>query len=96
MTSMTTTLGALLSHTTGILLDTVDNVFELQDFVIGASLYTHERTGSSNNIRMQILSEYPKLMGMEPPKITTEEDARLWVQLVSEETGLPLEIEWFK
>lgn len=92
--TMTTTLGALLTHSTGILLEEIDIAWDFQDFVVGSALMTHERVHPENNIRMRVLSAYPQLMSMNPPTIHNEDDARLWVELVSEETGIPQLIVW--
>lgn len=92
--TMTTTLGALLTHSTGILLEEIDIAWDFQDFVVGYPLMTHQRVHPENNIRMQVLSAYPQLMSMNPPTINSETDGRLWVELVSEETGIPLVIKW--
>ena len=93
--TMTTTLGAVLSHTTGILLADIDEVFPLQDFVIGRPLWTHERgtSYSENNIAAPLLAQFPALAEAHPPKITTRAEAEAWVASVSEHTGVPLTVE---
>lgn len=90
--TMTTTLGAVLMHTTGIMVAELDDAWPLQDFIVGRPLWTHER-GSANDISASLLAQFPALAEAHPPKITSWAEADAWVRSVSAHTGLPMRVE---
>ena len=90
--SMTTSLHAVLMHTTGIMVAELDEAWPLQDFIVGRPLLTHER-GSANDISAALLAQFPALAEAHPPKIKSWAEADAWVRSVADYTGLPLQVE---
>lgn len=79
----TTSLGAILTMTTGIMLTEVDDAFALQDFVVGRPLMTHERIDrpkfqgitlseatNATDTTEALLRQFPALAEAVPPLIT--------------------------
>lgn len=90
--TMTTTLGAVLMHTTGVMVANLDEAWRLQDFIVGRALWTHER-GSENDVSAPLLAQFPALGEAHPPALSTWEEADAWVRSVSAHTGLPMSVE---
>lgn len=90
-TTHKTTLAAVLTHTTGIMVADLDDAWPLQDFIVGRPLWTHER-GSANDISATLLAQFPRLAEAQPPKITTKAEADAWVADVSAHAGYPLTV----
>jgi hypothetical protein len=93
----TTTLAAVLTHTTGIMVTTADDAWVLQDYVVGLDrgLMTHERINPHVNIEADLLAQFPRLAEAVPAPgaITDEETAGAWVAAVSRRTGVPMTVE---
>lgn len=93
----TTTLAAVLTHTTGILVASLDDAWPLQDYVVGLDrgLLTHERFNPHVNIEADLLAQFPALAEAVPApgQITSAETAAAWVEAVSRRTGIPMEVE---
>lgn len=97
-----TTLGAVLTFTTGILLADLDDAWPLQDFILGYPLLTHERTDmfapNATATERALLRQFPQLAEAHPPAIVGETyeqkkaACEAWVRSVSEHTGIPLNV----
>lgn len=91
-----TTLGAVLTHTTGVLLDEMDEVWILQDAIVGRPLMTHERTDmfapNATLTRDFLLRQFPLLAEAQPPKLSGKDECLAWVASVSAHTGYPLRL----
>lgn len=92
-----TTLAAVLTHTTGILVAPMDDAWPLQDYVVGLDrgLMTHERANPHVDIEADLLAQFPRLAEAVPAPgtITDQSTADAWVAAVSRRTGVPMEVE---
>lgn len=86
-------LGAILSITTGRLVAPLDEMYALQDFIVGRSLMTHERTIGWGRQRDALLKQFPRLAEAEAPDFSVvprdevEAACRAWVASVAEHIG---------
>lgn len=88
MAQMTTTLGAVLTHTTGRMLAPLEEFYDLQDFVVGSHLLTHERTYRENDITARLLIQFPELAEAHPPEgLDSWAKCHAWVISVAEHIG---------
>ena len=93
MSETTTTLGAVLSITTGKLVAPLDEVYELQDFLVGRPLMTHERFQDAEPQIDYLLRLFPRLAEAEPPLTwervngSAEVHCRRWVAQVAAHIG---------
>lgn len=104
----TTTLAAVLTHTTGVMLMPNGGSdlgwTALQDYVVGieidadapaAHLISANRIRSDLDIAADLLAQFPRLAEAVPAPglITSAGTAAAWVQAVSKRTGIPMEVE---
>lgn len=87
------TLGAILSITTGKLVAPLDELYALQDFIVGRSLMTHERPIGWDKQTAALLEQFPQLAEAEAPDFSVvprdqiEQACRTWVASVAEHVG---------
>jgi hypothetical protein len=87
------TLGAILTITTGTMVSPLKEFYGLQDFLVGRSLLTHERTTGWDRQKDALLQQFPDLVGVSAPEFLTdatgskEASARAWVDSVAAELG---------
>lgn len=87
------TLGAILSVKTGVLLCPLDEFYALQDFLVGRNLMTHERIVGHDRQVAALLEQFPQLAECEPPDFTNlpqervEDYVRAWVGTVADHVG---------
>ena len=90
-TTHKTTLGAVLALVTGTLVCPLDEMYELQDFLVGRPLMTHERTVGWDRQRDALLKQFPRLAECEAPDFSTATDVRAaclaWVAEVAAHVG---------
>ena len=77
-------LGDILSVTTGKLVsrDHIGGVYNLCNFITGASNITHQLPRVADEIRPEIFKQHPKLINLnmsEYPKQLTEESVKEWL-----------------
>lgn len=97
MTNATAThrasLGAILSITTGRLVSSLDDLYALQDFLVGRSLMTHERIVGWELQTSALLDQFPRLAEAEAPDFSViprgevESACRAWVDSVADHIG---------
>ena len=92
---LTATLAGVLGNTTGILLSDLGEMYDVQDFLVGRSLMTHERIDPDNDVSALLLAQFPLLAEAEPPPLkratveATQAACTAWVWSVSTHTGYP-------
>jgi len=88
-----TTLGAVLSIVTGKLVCPLSELYELQDFLVGRPLMTHERTTGWDRQTAALLEQFPRLAEVEAPdfsvydSVDVEAACRTWVGSVAAHIG---------
>lgn len=73
-------LGAILNITTGRLFTNMDDVYEVLNYLIGDSIYTHQIPRAASAAQAYVLSLHPELKGIgDDAVITSLEDAKAFV-----------------
>ena len=96
---MQATLAGVLGNTTGVLLSDLDEMYDVQDFIVGRSLMTHERIDAIYDVTDVLVRQFPRLAEASPPPLkraTVEETqaaCTAWVESVSAHTGYPMILE---
>lgn len=91
-----TTLAAALTLSTGTLVSSLDEAWSLMDFLVGWPMMTHQRPAIADVVAKALVERYPALGRVAPPPagwIKNEEEAALWVQSISDLTGLPMSLK---
>lgn len=91
MSTQRASLGAVLSIVTGTLVCPLDELYELQDFLVGRPLMTHERTTGWERQTGALLQQFPRLAEVEAPDFSGCTDKRVaclaWVDQVAAHVG---------
>lgn len=96
---LTATLAGVLGNTTGILLSDLSEMYDVQDFLVGRSLMTHERIDPENDVTTLLLAQFPLLAEAQPPPLkratveATQAACTAWVWDVAAHTGYPMQVE---
>lgn len=91
--SHTAPLGAILALITGKLVAPLDDLYDLQDFIVGRALMTHERTTGWDRQCAALLEQFPQLAEAVAPDFSDvapadrEAACRAWVDSVAEHIG---------
>lgn len=86
-------LGAILSVLTGVLVCPLDEMYDLQNFLVGRDLMTHERIVGNDRQEAALLAQFPRLAEATPPDFSAipradvEDACRAWVDSVAEHIG---------
>jgi len=65
-------LGTILSITDGKLLTSMDNVYEILNYMTGDDLYTHQLIRASQEMKPIILEQYPDLVNVDTSSVNRE------------------------
>lgn len=63
----TAPLGAILTHTTGRLVSDLYEAYDVQDFIVGRPMLTHERIAPDAEVTARLLAMLPELAEAQPP-----------------------------
>ena len=85
-------LGAILSITTGRLLTSMDNIYEILNFMTQDNLFTHQLPRATRECAPWILRQHPQLKKIDASDVTTDN----WQEYLKKQIdlyGIGLEIE---
>jgi hypothetical protein len=91
--TLTAPIGAILAAVTGKLVCPLDDLYDLQDFLAGRSLMTHERTVAFERQGGALLAQFPRLAEVEAPDFSVfprdqvEAQCLAWVDSVAAHVG---------
>lgn len=86
-------LGAILSVKTGVIVCPLDEMYALQDFLVGRPLMTHERIIGNDLQTAALVEQFPRLAEADAPDFSevprdrVEAACNAWVAEVAEHVG---------